>query len=139
MLIHLKDWSILNWLWHDAELYTIKAKWLDNGSAVVYLRSKINPEEDRQPLFDLGITSQVVDVQFRNTWWLRSDLVGYNADREVLVDWDTIEPSPLTEELQDRGLAKNADLIHPRIRCSGGSTFDVVFSDIWLETVQTEE
>src|SRR4051812_22788544 len=105
MPIHLKDLGIVNWLWHVAELYTLKFEWLANGRAVMYLRCKINPEEDRQPLFDVGITAQLVEVQFRDIWWLRTDIVGYNSTREVVVEWETIQPSNLIKEIQDHGLA----------------------------------
>ncbi|MFB2975957.1 hypothetical protein [Microseira sp. BLCC-F43] len=138
MAILLKNLDILEWLWHDADIYKLQASWSDNGEILVNFRCEINPEESRQPLFDLGIKTSIVDVQFRNVWRLKTDFVGDMASREVILDWCVIEPSPLISQIRNNGAATDIDLFHHQIKGSGGSTVDIVFEQIWLEQAISE-
>jgi hypothetical protein len=138
MAILLKNLDILEWLWHDADIYKLQASWSDNGEILVNFRCEINPEESRQPLFDLGIKTSIVDVQFRNVWRLKTDFVGDMASREVILDWCVIEPSPLISQIRSNGAATDLDLFHHQIKGSGGSTIDIVFEQIWLEQAISE-
>lgn len=139
MIILLKNLEILEWLWHDADIYRLQASWLDTGEIFVNLRCEINPEESRQPLFDLGIQTSIVDVQFRNVWRLKTDFVGDMASREVILNWCFIEASPLISEIRINGAATDLDLFHHQIKGSGGSTVDIVFEQIWLDEVRPEK
>lgn len=133
MAILLKNLDVLEWLWHDADIYKLQISWSDNGEILVNFRCEINPEESRQPLLDLGIKTSVVDVQFRNVWRLKTDFIGDMASREVILDWCVIEPSPLISQIITNGAATDIDLFHHQIKGSGGSTVDIVFEQIWLE------
>jgi hypothetical protein len=139
MAILLKNLEILEWLWHDADIYRLQASWLDTGEILVNLRCEINPEESRQPLFDLGIQTSIVDVQFRNVWRLKTDFVGDIASREVILDWCIIEPSSLISQIRIKGAAIDVELFHHQIKGSGGSTVDIVFEQIWLDEVMLEK
>ncbi len=138
MAILLKNLDILEWLWHDADIYKLQTSWSDHGEILVNLRCEINPEESRQPLLDLGIKTSVVDVQFRNVWRLKTDFVGDMALREVILDWSVIEPSSLISQIRTNGAANDIDIFHHQIKGSGGSTVDIVFEQIWLEQAISE-
>ncbi|MDQ6693420.1 MAG: hypothetical protein M3014_03230, partial [Chloroflexota bacterium] len=125
MPIHLQELSILSWLWHDAGLRDFHLEWLKSGDVAASVRCEINPQEDRQPLLALGISTPIVEIQFRDVWMLRANVMGYNAQSEVVTSWDHVQPSALIKELQDSGYAGNSDLIHHQVRCSGGSIFDI--------------
>jgi len=138
MAILLKNLDILEWLWHDADIYNLQTSWSDNGEILVNFSCEINPEESRQPLFDRGIKTSVVDVQFRNVWRLKTDFMGDMASREVILDWCVIDPSPLISQIRTNGAATDIDLFHHQIKGSGGSTVDIVFEQIWLEQAISE-
>lgn len=107
----------------------------DDGDMWVLLRSDINPQVDRQALFNIGIEERVIDVQFRDVWRFQTDLKGAYAHGEVIDEWDIVSPSPLIEELTKQLGPLRVDLAHHSIRCSGGSTVDIVFGQCWLEGV----
>jgi hypothetical protein len=138
MAILLKNLEILEWLWHDADIYKLQASWSDNGEILINFRCEINPEESRQALFDLGIHTSVVEIQFRNVWRMKTDFVGEMASREVIIDWCFIERSPLISQIKTNGSASDIDLFHHQIKGSGGSTIDIVFEQIWLDEAISE-
>lgn len=126
------------WVWHDASIHLLSSTWAADGSLSVCLRCAINAEESRQPLLDLGIRTALVDATFSNVWRVKLESVAELAAREVVLDWVRVDPSPLIQALQAHGMATDLRLVHHQIRCSGGSTFDIVCEQLWLDEVAKE-
>jgi hypothetical protein len=122
--------------WHDAEVHYFNISWLENGTAQALLRIEINPEESRQPLIDVGINTAVVDIRFEQIWRLKSDIRGDSWPKEVLLDWQVIQPSPLIDEIRQRGMAQGVSLYHQRLCFSGGSVVDVLFEQVCLNVTR---
>jgi len=134
MVVLLHDIDILTWLWHDAEIYSLKTDWAKDGELSVRLRCKMNPDEDQQPLRELGIQSALLDVYFQNTLTLKTTTYGCYSARDVVYHWEIIGASPLLDELRDKFRMKIEGLIHHHIQCSG-STLDIVCTNIGLEEI----
>ncbi len=138
MAVRVDQLDIVEWLWHDAHIYRLKVEWSSVGEVTVYMRCGINPEEDRQPLYDLHITSPIVDIQFRSAMRVKADMMGYCATHEDLLNWDMLHPSPIIEEMRDKGVPISTSLHHHQIRGSCGSQLDIVCDEIWLEEVNPD-
>lgn len=131
----LSDPTITELPWHDASVDSINASWSKDGIVMVGLRIKLNPEESLQPLIHLGVNTTIIDVQFKQVWRLTTDIRGDSTPKEVLLDWNIIQPSPLIKEIKDRGMAKDVLLRHHQLQFSGGTVMDVVFEQASLEEV----
>jgi hypothetical protein len=135
MAILLDNLNILTWLWHDANVLSLNISWAEDGAVSVHLRCKISPEEDRQPLLELGINTSIVDTNFHDVFQLKTDIQGYYFPREAVIDWRVIQPSPLIEHLKSIYPEGVDELYHHQIQCSGGTILDVVFGEVWLDEV----
>ncbi|MBO1347133.1 MAG: hypothetical protein EBE86_006940 [Hormoscilla sp. GUM202] len=139
MVIMLNNLEIIEWLWHDADLHLLTTAWSDSGETSVSLRCEINPEELREPLFELGIKTSLVDVHFCPVWHLKTDLIGYIAGREVVLNWHVSDRTPAIELLRGNGAARNVELFHHQIKGSGGPTIEIVCEMICLEEVKPQK
>ena len=136
MAVLLDNMQLVEWLWHDADVYFLRVDWADNGEMGVSLRCEINPEEDRQTLFDLGIIEPIIDIEFRDVWWLETKIIGLGSGREVVIDWDVVHESAIINQIRTYGVSANANLLHHKIKFNSGSNIDVVFTQIWLNEVK---
>jgi hypothetical protein len=138
MLIPVVDPSKLVWIWHDAELSSILLEWSHTEGLSVRLRCEINPEEDRQDLIEIGITTQFVAVLFRDVRRLRTNIPDVTYGQPFMLDWDIISNTPIDDPSADLQANRHAGLPHHVIGCSDGSTIDIVFTELWLEEVDGE-
>lgn len=122
--------------WHDAALYWFCVRWADDHDLTIALRCQINAEESRQPLFDLGVHSAMVDVEFRDVWEVAFSGIGDYSHREVILEWTAIHPSPLLAQLDARrsvdGTPNLQGVTHHRISCSAGTTADIICGQVWI-------
>jgi hypothetical protein len=133
MPILVNDPMLVSLPWHDAGINLLNVSWSQEGIEQVQLRVEINPEESLQPLIDIGLNGSIVDIQFNQVWWLRTDLRGDTFPREVLLTWKIIQSSPLIREINEHGAAQGIHLHHQQIRLSGGSVIDIVFEQASLD------
>jgi hypothetical protein len=126
------------WLWHDAQLYFLLIEWSDSGELSVRLRCRINPEEDRKVLMDMGITTEVVDTVFGDVRQLHTSVPAVTADQPFVLDWDLID-SPSTDS-GSKGLQTDepSRLLHHIVRCSDGTEIDIQYSELRLDDVGPE-
>src|ERR1041385_6499514 len=99
MAVRLDDLQLVEWLWHDADVYFLKIDWSDDGLSAT-LRWQINLEEDRQPLLDLGITGPMIDIEFRDVWWLETKFIGLSTGRDLIIDWDMVHESSIINQVR---------------------------------------
>jgi hypothetical protein len=138
MLILVADPSKITWIWHDAELSSILLEWSHSVGLSARLRCEINPEEDRQDLIEMGITTQLVNVLFRDVRRLRSNIPDVTDGQPFMLDWDIISNTSIDGYSTDLQTSRHAGLPHHIIGCSDGSTIDIVFTELWLEEVNAE-
>jgi hypothetical protein len=132
MSILLQNTSLLTWLWHDATWHSLYASSVSDGELSVALQCEINPFEDRQPLFDLGIRSSVVTVQFCEVRRIDTRIHGDYSPRPAIDRWDILDASLLLDQINAQGPSVNR-LTHHRITTSSGSTLDIVCEAVWLD------
>ncbi len=129
--INNMEW--MTWQWHDATVYFFHVLWSQDGERTLRLRCRVNPEEDRQLLIECGIHRPVVDIEFRDIVEVRTMIHGAQANREVLLTWSIVQPSPFVAQIT--GATNTNHLTHHRIECSGGSIIDIVGGELWLSEV----
>lgn len=129
MLIMLDEQVLRSMPLHDAEIHLLKMTWTDDGFTQVQFRVEINPEEDIMSLLKIGINSYVLDIFFENVWLFQSSILSYSIPKEVVLDWEVIQPSPLIGEIKAQGMAQSIPLYHQKIVFSGGSIMDIVFEN----------
>ncbi len=122
MAIRVEDVGNITWLWHDASIYYLRVDLSDAGEASICMRCEIHPDEDRRTLFDLGILTPVVDVQFRDAREVKLNLHADTSSREWVDRWE-VSPS----------LSGNRARHH--MSGSIGSTLDVKCAEVWIGAV----
>jgi len=136
MSAKLENMDIIGWITHDASLEATHISWARDGSVRMDFMCKINPYEDRQPLIELGVETELVAVQFQDVFVLKQNIIGYYSSREVITEWELVHSSSLIAELKKQYPNISGELSHHSITCSGGTTFDIVFGEIWISEVK---
>jgi len=120
MDIQIDNFEDLIWIWHDAELHSIKIIWLDDDQINLELISVLNPYEDRQKLIELGITSARVIVELHELQELNVISPGNYSGREFLSTWKI-------------SASHHPKVKHHQIEFSGGSSLSFTCSFIFLK------
>jgi hypothetical protein len=99
MAIQIEHSDNLEWVFHDAELYSFRIEWEQNGEQSIYMSVEINPYEDNQPLIDRGIINSRVEIYFSDVMDLTVEAPGNYSNRESLSTWDSepLQDTPYTK------------------------------------------
>jgi hypothetical protein len=133
MPVRVDNLESMLWQWHDAHVLNSHIVWLENGERNLHIRCRVNPEESRDALVQLGITTELVDIEFRDIVEAQTTISGFQSSHEVILTWQILRASTMIERIKwplDKAL-----LIHHHIECSGGSIFDIVGGDVWIAEV----
>ncbi len=118
--IRIDNFEGLNWIWHDAELYSVNIIWSDEGDINLNLIAVLNPYEDRKKLIELGIQSLNIVAELQMIHEFNFTSPGNYTGREFLSTW----------EIKD---AHHPKVKRHQIEFSGGSSLSFTCSSIFLK------
>lgn len=133
MQVQLLDLSILTWLWHDAFIEMLSVKWDKEEGVTVTFSCEINEEEDISSLQKIGVASRFVHMIFKDVLHFTTDIKGMYSLNEVVDIWNIRQSPENTDILKIPIGYLSDDIFLHEIRCSGGSSIDVMCKQIWLE------
>jgi hypothetical protein len=126
----------VSWLWHDADIDAINIVWSPDDELDVRILTEINPEESRQVLIDIGITSSLVELLFPKVWDVKFHIIGTYSPSGVVLNWRIYRSSDLIDSLRANGMSPTGILIHHRIECSSGTIIEIVCEDVLVNSVE---
>lgn len=115
MAIQIEHSDNLEWVFHDAELYSFTIEWEQNGEQSIYMSVEINPYEDNQPLIDRGIINSRVKIHFNDVTDLKVDAPGNYSNLESFSTWDS---EPIQNTLYTKHTLTFSGGLDVTFRCS---------------------
>jgi hypothetical protein len=132
MLLKLESSTMPNIPWHDAEIDQVNLTISSDGGNVISISLEINPEESLDALRKFGIKNRKLFVNYNGVWRYISDVRGDSVPREVVIDYEEKEDSPLISEIKAAGMAVGVDLRHHQIHFSAGTKLDIIFEMAYI-------